>query len=704
MMRVVAAAFLVALASPAAAVEDASPFRLVGPAASDLGDAKALWFALSAVGTPPRQATASVTSVALGGVLDPEVARSFVARLVPPKDGGWAIRIEPANPSVLTAGTYALRVRIEVAKPRRTQDVELQVVRHAPALDVPATLEATRIIGWSDDDYCPGFTLRETSRKGAVAGLRFTSDVVRKGDMTVAATMEVTGPTEIAAGTAAQFQCRIRGALPPGRSKGTLRLQAESLPAGATIPFEIAARRNLAIILVLLAAGVALGWLVRTGLLRWRDLADARLALDEAAARLDREVRQHADETFRGTVRQARRDLEASAGKLDPVALGASVRLAQTALEGALAALATARDAVRGELKTLAEALALSPRLPTRISAALDELRRAIDAAGSALVVDDVGAARQALREAAASVAGRVGDAGSEWAAEMRAAVTAFAEDRRTPASVRTAVASAVEKTRDALQQLEAASDLRARIEASAAAQQQARAMLHGLRAELESAIEQIAAAHPVRAAADAKLAAARAALAHADPASVPDAPPLLTRLRDASEATAAAAQALVKEILGDIAPTDTIRTALAEARYPDAIRAAEEKRAAEAPHGTLKGGTKAGPEPEPEKRAASSGPPPPPEPAPVVVSIAVGPAPSADGFPELRARALGSRALASAAQSAAVLLLAVVFGYFLHADEFIGTWSEMGRIFAWGFAADLTVGGMVAAAGKVAG
>jgi hypothetical protein len=46
--------------------------------------------------------------------------------------------------------------------------------------------------------------------------------------------------------------------------------------------------------------------------------------------------------------------------------------------------------------------------------------------------------------------------------------------------------------------------------------------------------------------------------------------------------------------------------------------------------------------------------------------------------------------------------VLTVAFGTFTFAENFVGNWSELGALFAWGFTADLSLDALVTAAGKL--
>lgn len=480
-------------------------------------------------------------------------------------------------------------------------------------------------------------------------------------------------PERIAPGRAFDLACsaQAEGGFPVGTSKLRLLVGGTRLSNPAVLSVEVKRRRPGILILALIAAGLAAGYLVRVGLsvaLRRREHLAAGWS---AVAELDVQSRLYEDPDFRGKLLALRRELldkleaaqgDSFFGTAALEALRREVEAARAPLAAALGALEQKRADVVAQLDSARRRLAGRWILPASLSEALGEANAALAAAQGQIQQGHLDRAKGEVEKAVAAFDDRVGRAAQEYPQEIRALLEKLAplpgdlapHAQQGAAAVRQALASISRSG------LAAAPELLAQITAANAALSDLLADLRaGMLRAIEAAAGALAGKRPEKELRlwEAKAAGALGSWPRAPwDAALAEAPAVLARFRAAME-----------EIQAE--PRETMATAAL------AVNADSE---GEPPHAAARARRT---RPTARSFAEAVGA---PSPAPTSVPPIA--------YPQLRVREARQSAWRLKLLQLGVLgVLATATGYSLVADRFIGTAAELAGIFGWAFAVDLS-------------
>lgn len=315
-----------------------------------------------------------------------ELARQFSATFTPSSDtAASALVVSAANAAKLPPGTYALTIQVSVdkdAKDTKPQLLTLSLTRHPAQLAGPGSIILNKVSGWrliGDEDTTATVTLRESSNKAAVSGLRFfdVREAMASGAQPTGKIKVDFAPRDVATGGATEATVRTEGEFPLGTSKGKLEIVSSDLANAVPVGYEVRTRRGLWTIAFFAALGAFFGWWVRIRTAGASALASARLSASRAIQLAREEAESSGDQTYRDSLTTLRRAMEDELESADPAKITPAVKT----LEDGVAA---ARSKLQAELvQCAAQADALKSvvgpawELPNGVGQSLGQLRNA---------------------------------------------------------------------------------------------------------------------------------------------------------------------------------------------------------------------------------------------------------------------------------------------------------------------------------------
>lgn len=380
---------LVFLASPAVAQDGINLDRIALQGAHHrqirpVGERPAVEFALDPARPLPGLAVV-VLEVSHGN--PPSTADGVFTLTVVDGPQGSRLRAE-ADPAALRTGTYTLRLR--VSAPGFAGDaLTVQVSVPAPELRLPTTLSVQRIrplipaIFGAGETSMEPLLIREVGRLAGLTDVQLTQlgPLRHEGRGTVGVVQAVKAPPVPPGGMATIEYAITPEQLPAGEVRGTVQLSARELAAPIEIPVVINTRVAPLWIVVLVFAGVLLGYVSRTLLGRWRARAEALTLAGSERRALAAALDLAADSRHRATVDQIRGALEEKLAGSDPQAIVEATTESRNRRIEARDALKVRHEGLANRLDELVGALSgrsLPSGIAQRINGRLDAIRAAL--------------------------------------------------------------------------------------------------------------------------------------------------------------------------------------------------------------------------------------------------------------------------------------------------------------------------------------
>jgi len=391
---------------------------------------------------------------------------SFGASLVKPSASGQPAKlvVTVKLSSAVKPDTYNLVVRFRLRKKPRRKDPQVQklaisVVVPAAQLRAPGTLTAERtmacfiriLCGTHDDK--PKLDLVETSGASRLSNVRI-SDVgqATQDDRPTTARLEFTPPKEpIPPNGVGSGSYSIEGKLKPGTAKGALRIEANELQSGVEATWNLRVRRSGWDLLVVALAGLVFGFVTRIALQRLIDQGRARAAAGRLRRRLQAEQRQRPDPAFQESVATVESTLAHDSGFFKkPSEIAAAVNRASQSLTDALSALEQRRADATLEQERLDRLLSARYALPQEIQDARQSAKGAFDAAQNELDNERFSTALEKQGQARATLVQNVASAGAAWSGTVEEVLTELGTVT-IPAELVPALNVAIQRTRAGL-------------------------------------------------------------------------------------------------------------------------------------------------------------------------------------------------------------------------------------------------------------
>jgi hypothetical protein len=582
-------------------------------------------------------------------------------------------------------GTYELLVRVaRKGRPKQMVTLKPSVVVPTAQLRTPDALLAERTLSWwffggSHDDV-PGLELRETSGNARLNALTIQQvGRAERNDRDVAARLVFAHPPKVVpAGGLRRATYTLTGDFHhPGTVTGTLRVDAPQLASGVETTYAVKVRRDPLAILWIAFLGVILGFVTRTLLQRVIDHGRARAAQGELIERLEREHAAHPDNAFQGEVDGIRATLAAVRWRAGAARIKAAVDTATHDLDEALAELAQETTAATAEQARLRSLLTTPWVLPPQLQEVRKGLQPDVDAADAKLTAGEVSDAQTLQGQALTKLGARLSSAASAWVVAVATMANDVATAKR-PAELRAALAAELRALSTALDAIDPTAAAEAVFATSARAEQHLRLVL-GLLAQANDTVKDTKAVLPEAAGLDDALAALEEALA--DERLLGEVGPRFRALMEALEAAVRT---------GNVTPE--VEQLLEKGRYAAAARAAHPPRET-----ALRAAPAAA-----EREAAVIGA---PDATPAIAVVTVVPAPvrAALASPAfIRFTGAAEYVQARLLQWVLLLIPVVALAWALFADTFVGTWSDVAKVFLWAYALDLGSNAIVDAAKTV--
>lgn len=649
-----------------------------------------------------RDLTLTVMSVALGNREEPGLVEAFVPTLVP-RSRGRAARIDVRVNTQHAADPGEYRVLLEVHRRTRRQRIALTITHPAATLHAPATVIVERTEGfllWKEKLGSRPLRLAETSGKTRLGPLAV--DQVDGPTGSRVTNGEVTFPNarEVAPRRRTTLAPTLSGSFPRGTSTGTLAVDAPQLASAVSVAYEVRSKRHVGTLLLAIMLGVLAGYLARVGLKaiidRNRQRQRGYELLDDIAA----EREQRPDSVFEKAVDDLSEGFAPQLSKRGtPEEIKAKIDTAAKRFEKAVNDHETATAATRSaliDLTTLVETPWAAPRdIRERLTSQGEELQ----AATAALERNDATSAKAAISRARSAISGPVRDRAQAWSVRVEEFLAAPALTR-LPVALRVQVDAARSDLSTTIASAgldEPQPNLNRILPAVHVGESRLRRTVAAL-SQVSLTVADVVDALRDGASTD------RDALAAVEAADRALSSTLRTRLDDPAFDTIVERldalldtlrTAIEQPVEGDMAILAQVRARLDVGRYADAATIAARPRVRAEPRLSRSSTTSAAAAVAYQPNLVAA------ETAVAPATIATQRAAPLERFRVRLSRATSLAVLAQASllRTLLVLAAAVLAGYALLSNAFVGSVEQLIAAFFWGFASDVTAEGLVAAA-----
>lgn len=540
-----------------------------------------------------------------------------------------------------------------------------------------------------DEIFPPELQLTEQTGRTLVTVKRFSViDGPTQEERHLAAGLSPRLPVTVPAGLTVPASFTLWGDFPPGTSKGSLQLEADQLKTPLLVPYEVHRRLYWGWVPLLFLLASGLGWFVRTYLKSRQEFLALQSQASELLERLDALRRRSPDSAALELADPASR-LERCFDSKDPKVLADAIKAADEALGKALAQRTKLRQDLLAGLEQSLDAIRQSVTLPAELQHPCDAVGQRLEAARQALLQDDLREMKK-CREQVDPLLRELWRASIEWAESVQSslgmrAVLAPANNPPPPdervkrvsealdrvVQLRTTPLGAVETI---LRPLSSAIDLGGML---------ARQLRDELRDTVEACITAL------QLPSDSEHTTRLRSVVAVEVSSV-NLKATFAALTAAASGLHKAVGEVLKALYPDLLANDRqIAELLSKSEYEAAIRLAQSTRsfsrgAEVAPAGAQPRATRTLAQNRPAANEQQG-----PAPSHSLVVLANAPTP----LEVLRARTTAELARATVLRTIGYMLLSTVLATLVYGPKFVGTWTEIGGLFAFGFGADFTVG-----------
>lgn len=665
-------------------------------------------------GADPQCIKVTVVSVSRDEAVDPAADGLFKVSFLHDAPVGPRIQVivDPQAGGV-RQGTYALRLRAMLDPGDRSDFMTLKVTHPAATLATitPTIIEQVVTFPWITEKTKAKVHVAENSSKSGLQPFSIGPEEAVKKDG-VSQSVQVVADTSdynaggLPPGGSREVTLTVDGRPPLGTSTARLKLESPQLNSPVAFTVEIRRRLSLAYIAILALAGVALGVGARVLLATRIQRKEAETAGWRVVIDIWQQRASAKDAAFQGRLGVAAQALVDVLRAYDkPAEVEAAVTKANTAVQDARKKLDVDLKVQEERRKALAAQLQPHRKLPTAVGKEVSHLLSKLHDVARALADSDAAGAATLLEDLVSDVRGPVWTALRNWGTRMRdveSLLSGSIGGKRIPTSEQPAINAAITKSREAIDKVLGGeitdADVGTRLAAaqlSLAAFDETRSAMRSIPVSLNAAVS--------------RLKPDRSTELEADATEFVSA---LEELGDGSDALPQWATVISKlgtlldkaqRVILDAAPQAakaTVAGHFAAGNYFEAALEAAKPAGAEDPK--LHGGS--------ESDDESRSPIPPPWATPVAVlagGVMVGggviasvplKTPLEDAF-EYRVRTLKELDAARLWQTVLLALAAVPIAYLLFAGTWVGTIANLAAVFLWGFAADITVNGVLAGA-----
>jgi hypothetical protein len=341
---------------------------------------------------------AEIKGVSSGARSDPGLSAMFDSPH-PVLDGGRLTSFDVSTKKAMDIphGTYNVLLTFSSGEARQLSTIQFTI---PAAVLAPAHLLITRVLpllGAASGDH-PTLVLRETGGRSP-AKVQFSQDRFSDANGEYGGQLVLPVVT-VPEGQQALVTYNTQGDFPLGTAKANLTLLSHQLDSPATVAVEVRTRRTRILLMLLVATGLLLGFLMRTVLKQQIQFGEARqLAIDEFN-KLRQERDAASDDDYRAVLERAMTPLAHAieAARASRVSdLSVAITAAEAALKAAEDGLKASTDEASATLKAVAEVVETRWRVPEPAASQLRVSQAGLAAVRGALARGNVAEARHGL-------------------------------------------------------------------------------------------------------------------------------------------------------------------------------------------------------------------------------------------------------------------------------------------------------------------
>jgi hypothetical protein len=677
-----------------AALDVKSPIPLNTDICDRCGDPWTLDVPLTITGARAADVRVRVIDVSLGSRREVEFKQAITAVGIEGLADGPVLRIRIKQGHLRTQGTYTVTVEF-TAKGEKPVNLALQLIRPPASVQSPGTIVVDRVRGlwWEpfEESSKPVLTLNEISNRAGLTGVRVlpptplaghSIDIHAPGACDSNST-EPASSLQVPPGSQRCVPYTVKGEFPLGSHSQTYSLMAAELSAPVAITFEVRSRLSRVYVIVIAAAGVLFGLLIKVLLQRRIEVEEARALALDLLVKVDLDRQAQKDETFQSQIAGHFNRLRLAVDGSDVEAMKTARTDLDKTWRDALTNLSKRRQEVQDALDKVRSIAATPWQVPAEVAKPIVQLQAEIDRVRELLGSGLVTRARDVLSAASEAVVSAASAAITEWQDVTR---DLFDFVRQTNTGLSPAMVNVVQEAVTAtdistskLLQRGSTDELLQALTAAAEDRRAARRIVRTLNIGLQQEVDRAAGVLGRTADALPGVIAAVSGLTDLLFRSIDRPSADVSPLRKAFGGIQHEWRTALEAEFGGPLPAPTA-TLLNECRYVDAATAVA---------AALRGEADAAPKRVAAFRPAIVS----DDPAAGVVTFTTTPTPLEMPAPLalLQARTRRQIAAAKLLQTSLVAVFAMIVGYGLFAPKFIGDYLDFVMIFFWAFGLDLT-------------
>jgi hypothetical protein len=406
----------------------------------------------------PEEVTVKLLDVRLGNRYAQGLAEAFTLteKVAMAKGRGVFIPVKIDLSKALVPGTYNMLIEATTPSKSPAQLLDLQLVHPAAKFKSPTTLVVERVLTPFFEPEVSGLsmTLSEDSGLTSVTGLTFTArDFIGDNGQIIDGTIKCPNPPNlIGAGGAEKLIYELHGGFPLGTSRGTVEIRSPQLAEAFPIAFEVRTRRASWLILLVIALGLVVGYLLRTLLQQRIKLGEVRLQGFDLRDRMRSEMARRPDEPLKSKIKAAVDKLNVALAARQADALTKAITDADTELRDALKQFEDRRNKAQEALDALEKLVKTRWNLPVKVKAAVAEAGELIEGLRAQLLGDNVKVVEDALDQAMTALTLNLVGALKDWRTAQEGSLELL-DNRYLPDAVSAAVSKDVTDARTLLDQ-----------------------------------------------------------------------------------------------------------------------------------------------------------------------------------------------------------------------------------------------------------
>lgn len=358
-----------------------------------------------------------IESVLLSGGYDQNLQDAFVARLEPQGSRPTAIVLVPRQ-GLGKSGIYDVALSLTTADGKERQPLTVSITQPSGKLSLPGILHVDRTLDpiFGTDDVTPLLTLFETSNASAVniTDARMVQRF-RAGAQPVEGTVTFRPPVSVPAGRTADLGYQLEGTFPLGVSTATAQVYSDQLADGVPVTLEIRTHRAAWFIIVAVALGLLVSWLLKVKIQGRIDFLTAEDRAKDLKARVVQLLADNQDADLTRSIGAELQALEGALAKQDAKAIEEARAALDAKVQSELQALLGRRKPVADKLQEWTMLAGTSWSVMPSITRLLSELAGDLAPVTANLARNDVSTVVGQLADLRRTFPAKFGELSREW-------------------------------------------------------------------------------------------------------------------------------------------------------------------------------------------------------------------------------------------------------------------------------------------------